>query len=91
MNKQEIVEKLSKEFPYSKAELERINDFIFDSIKEAVGNGDKVSIAGFGIFNKKVSAPRLARNPKTGEKVKVPATSKVKFSAGKVFKEFLNS
>lgn len=90
MNKQDLAQKLSDQFSVSKAEGERIVDFVFDSIKESVSEGDKVSIAGFGIFNKKISAPRVARNPKTGEKVDVPATSKVKFSAGKVFKEFLN-
>lgn len=91
MNKQDLAQKLSDHISVSKAEAERIVEFVFDSIKESVSEGDKVSIAGFGIFNKKISAPRVARNPKTGEKVDVPATSKVKFSVGKTFKQLLNN
>jgi len=90
MNKQKLIEELySKGFFNTKTDAENACDFVFDSIKESVKKGEKVSIAGFGIFQKKVAGPRTARNPKTGEKVQVPACSKVKFSVGKTFKEFI--
>lgn len=90
MNKQALIEKIFESgLCTTKTNAEEVCNIVFDSIKESVKNGDKVSIAGFGIFQKKVAGPRTARNPKTGEKVQVPACSKVKFSVGKTFKEFI--
>jgi hypothetical protein len=50
-----------------------------------------VSVAGFGKFSKKAKPARMARNPKTGEQVKVAASNAVKFTVAKAFKEALNS
>jgi DNA-binding protein HU-beta len=49
-----------------------------------------VSVAGFGKFSKKAKPARMARNPKTGEQVKVAASNAVKFTVAKAFKEALN-
>lgn len=90
MNKIILVEKLFNTGIFkTKVDAEEACDLVFQSIKEAVKKGDKVSIGGFGIFQKKIANSRTARNPKTGEKVQVPACSKVKFSVGKAFKEFI--
>lgn len=90
MNKQKLIEKLfDTGFFKTKVDAEEACELVFTSIKEEVKNGEKVSIAGFGIFQKRAVAPRVARNPKTGETVQVPAGSKVKFSVAKAFKEFI--
>lgn len=90
MNKVQLIDKLFNTGIFkTKVEAEEACDLVFQSIKEAVKNGDKVSIGGFGIFQKKIANARTARNPKTGESVQVPSCAKVKFSVGKAFKEFI--
>lgn len=90
MNKQKLIEKLyNTGFFKSKVDAEEACDVVFNSIKESVKNGEKVSLAGFGIFQKKIANARVGRNPKTGEAVQVPAHTKVKFSVAKAFKEFI--
>jgi DNA-binding protein HU-beta len=90
MNKADLIEKVydSGEFQ-SKAGAERAVELVFESIKESVRNGDKVSIAGFGIFQKKEFSARDARNPRTGEMVKVAAHGRVKFAPALAFKELV--
>ena len=63
-----------------------INAFI-EVVTEALKNGDRVEIRGFGTFLMKERAPRVARNPKTGEKIKVPAKLTPAFKPGKELKE----
>jgi DNA-binding protein HU-beta len=54
---------------------------------EAVSDGDKVTLVGFGSFERRDRKEREGRNPKTGEKMSIPATKVPAFSAGKLFKE----
>ena len=60
------------------------------AIMESVGKGDAVSLIGFGTFSQGERAERMARNPRTGEAIKIPATKTVKFTAGKGFKDAVN-
>jgi DNA-binding protein HU-beta len=87
MNKQDLVAQLSAQLDVSKREAGEAVDAVFDSIAKAVAKGDKVSIPGFGSFEKRKRAARTARNPQTGAAIKVPATSVPAFKAGKEFKE----
>jgi DNA-binding protein HU-beta len=87
MNKQDLVAQLSAQLELSKREAGEAVDAVFDSIARAVSKGDKVSIPGFGSFEKRKRAARTARNPQTGATIKVPATSVPAFKAGKEFKE----
>lgn len=90
MNKAELIEKISSRIACTKADAERALDVVIDGIVDAVSNGVKVSIAGLGIFSSKEMKAKVARNPKTGEKVDVPARTKVKFAPSKTFKEAVN-
>ena len=78
----------------TKVQSEEIVQSIFDAIVNTLKKGDEVSIAGFGIFSSVKKAARMARNPKTGEMVKVEAKNSPKFKAGKALKDavkqFLN-
>lgn len=92
MNKADLAQKVwelhsKKGVEVSKKHAEEVVDFIFDSIADAMKRGDEVSIAGFGSFLAKQRKARTARNPKTGEKVQVPAMKVPKFKAGKGLKE----
>src|SRR5262252_8380585 len=64
-------------------------DAVLSEIQNAVTMGDKVSIAGFGVFEKRDRAARTARNPRTGEAVKVRKTSVPAFRPGQTFKELV--
>ncbi len=87
MNKAALVQKLSDEFNIAKAEAERIVEAIVREIVAALKRGEEVAIPDLGKFRVKDRAARTARNPRTGEIVKVPATRAPKFSASKSLKD----
>ncbi len=62
-------------------------DAIFDTIVKTMSRGEEVAIPGFGTFKVAKRAAREGRNPKTGEKIHIPASTKPKFRAAKVLKE----
>ena len=63
---------------------------VFDSIKNALCHNEKIEIRGFGNFRLKERQPRNARNPKTGESVRVESKMAIRFKAGKALREALN-
>ncbi len=71
----------------TKAAAQRAVEAVFDSITKTMGRGEDVAITGFGTFRVAKRAAREGRNPKTGEKIHIPASTKPKFRAGKVLKE----
>jgi len=87
MNKQAIVEAVNGVLNTTKVQAEQVVDKVFDSIVETMKKGEDVSIAGLGIFSVKARAARDARNPRTGETVKVPAMNVPKFRAAKALKD----
>jgi DNA-binding protein HU-beta len=87
MNKAALVDKVHELLGSTKVQAESVIDTIIDSIISTLKKGDEVSIAGLGIFSVKNRAARVARNPKTGEAVKVPATNVPKFRAAKALKD----
>jgi DNA-binding protein HU-beta len=87
MNKQAIVEAVNGVLNTTKVQAEQIVDKVFDSIVGSLKKGEEVSIAGLGIFSVKARAARDARNPRTGETVKVPAMNVPKFRAAKALKD----
>ena len=87
MNKQAIVELVHGKLGGTKVQAEEIVDSVFDAIIGTMKKGGEVSIAGFGIFSVKARAARMARNPKTGEQVKVAAKKVPKFRASKALKD----
>jgi len=87
MNKQAIVEAVHGVLNTTKVQAEQIVDKVFDSIVATLKKGEEVSIAGLGIFSVKARAARDARNPRTGETVKVPAMKVPKFRAAKALKD----
>jgi DNA-binding protein HU-beta len=87
MNKADIINRVHEILDTTKADAERAVDCVFDTIEKALKDGDQVSVAQFGIFEAKMRDARDARNPRTGETVKVPAMRVPKFRAAKALKE----
>ncbi len=87
MNKQALVELIHGKVGGTKVQAEEIVESILEEIVKTLKKGDEVSIAGLGIFSVKLRAARTARNPKTGEPVKVAATRVPKFRAAKALKD----
>jgi DNA-binding protein HU-beta len=90
MNKRDLVDAISGRMGDKKTATEAVNA-VLDTIQRTVASGDKVSITGFGVFEKQVRPARTARNPATGAAIKVPKTSVPKFRAGADFKAMVNA
>jgi DNA-binding protein HU-beta len=90
MNKRDLIDAISGRIGDKKTATEAVNA-VLDTIQKTVARGDKVSITGFGVFEKQVRPARTARNPATGAAVKVPKTSVPKFRAGADFKAMVNA
>ena len=87
MNKSELIEALADKAELSKAGAARALDVMIDEIVNAVSGGDTVTLVGFGTFKSSARAAREGKNPRTGEKIKIAATTVPKFTAGAGFKE----
>ncbi|GAB1822058.1 HU family DNA-binding protein [Herbidospora sp. RD11066] len=90
MNKKELVDAIADRVGDKKTAAEAINAVI-DAIQHAVASGDKVSITGFGAFEMAHKPARTARNPSTGEPIKVAESWAPKFRPGADFKELVNA
>ncbi len=87
MNKAELIDAVAEATGISKKDATAAVDAVLGSISAAVAKGDKVSLTGFGIFEKSDRAARTGRNPQTGATVQIAATSVPKFRAGAEFKK----
>ena len=87
MNKAELIDAVAAAADISKKDATAAVDAVLSTVKTAVAAGDKVSISGFGIFEKSERSARTGRNPQTGAAVQIAATSVPKFRAGAEFKK----
>lgn len=87
MNKGELVDRISQKATVTKKQADAVLSAAIETIMEAVSEGDKVTLVGFGSFERRDRKEREGRNPKTGEKMSIPATQVPAFSAGKLFKD----
>jgi DNA-binding protein HU-beta len=87
MNKGELVDAIAEKANVSKKEADAVLSTALYTIVETVTSGDKVTLVGFGSFEKRERKEREGRNPKTGETMTIAATTVPAFSAGKAFKE----
>ncbi len=91
MNKLELIERTKKELKISKPEALKIVDLFFNSISDALVNGDRVEIRGLCSFYVKDYKSYTGRNPKTGEKVTIKPKKLPFFKCGKELKERVDS
>ena len=88
MTKDGLVEAIMKEVGLeTKVQAHKAVEGVFDIITKTLGRGEDVAISGFGTFRVAKRAAREGRNPKTGEKIHIAASTKPKFRAGKALKE----
>ena len=87
MNKAELVAAVAEKTALSKKDAEKAVTTTFDTIAEALSQGDKVQLVGFGAFEVKERNARVGRNPKTKEEIQIPASRVPVFKAGKALKD----
>ena len=90
MTKADLVEKVTRLGDLTRRDGEIIVETIFDSVIGALQSGDKIEIRGFGSFRIRQRNPRIGRNPKTGERVEVPAKRVPYFKPSKELRDLVN-
>jgi integration host factor subunit beta len=92
VTKSELIEKIAAKNPnLMLRDVERIVNVVFDKIIDTLAKGDRVEFRGFGAFSVRKRSPRVAKNPRTGEKVNVEERCIAHFKTGKELHEQLNS
>src|SRR6201981_2174855 len=91
LTKADLIEEVLKVTELPRKESETIVETIFDSIIAALQKGEKIEIRGFGSFRTRERRGRVGRQPKTGEKVEVPAKKIPYFKPSKELKDFVNN
>lgn len=90
MKKSELIETIAEKAGLTKVEAGKALDATFEVIANQLEKGEKVPVAGFGTFKLSSRAAREGRNPKTGETIKIAASTSVSFKAGTALKEKVN-
>ncbi len=90
MTKADLIEEVSRVVEMTRKDSEVIVEAIFDSIVRSLRGGDKIEIRGFGSFRTRERQARIGRNPKTGERVEVPAKRIPFFKPSKELKDLVN-
>ena len=90
VNKQELVNEVAKKADLPKTKAQTAVEAIIDAIKTTLKKGGEVRLVGFGTFSVAKRAATTGRNPRTGEKINIPASKQPKFKAGKDLKEAVN-
>lgn len=91
MNKNDLIAELAEGAGLSKADATKAVDSVFDIISAALTKGDEVRLVGFGTFSVSNRKATEGRNPRTGEKIHIPASKQPKFKAGKGLKDSVNA
>ena len=91
MTKADLIEEVSRLAELTRKDSEVIVDTIFDSVVRSLRVGDKIEIRGFGSFRTRQRKPRVGRNPKTGDRVEVPAKKIPFFKPSKELKDLVNN
>lgn len=91
MNKQELITSMAEKTSLNKTNSEKALNAFIESVQEALANGEKVQLIGFGTFETKERAARVGLNPRTKEKIDIPAKKAPAFKPGKEFKEKINN
>lgn len=90
MNKTELIEKIAVGADLSKGDAKKALEATIEAIKNALVEGDKVQLIGFGTFEVRERAARTGRNPSTKEIINIPASKSPVFKAGKALKDAVN-
>ncbi len=86
----DLIERIARSFDITRREAELAVNAVFEAITEALDRGEKVELRGFGVFKVREKKATVGRNPRTGEKVNVPAKRVPYFKPGKELKTAVN-
>lgn len=90
MKKTELIAVIAEKSDLSKKDAEKALSAALDAIVEAVAQGDKVQLTGFGVFEQRQRNARTGVDPRTGNSIEIPASKVPAFKAGKAFKDIVN-
>jgi DNA-binding protein HU-beta len=90
MNKNDLTDRIASAAGITKAAATKALDSVMEGITNALENGDKVTLVGFGTFSTSERAARTGRNPRTGKELKIPAKKVVRFKAGAKLADAMN-
>ncbi len=91
MNKSELIAALAEKAELSRKESEIIVNSFVESVGDSLAKGERIQLIGFGTFSVKDRPARAARNPRTGEEIKIAASRAPVFKAGKALKDKVNT
>ncbi len=89
ITKKDLIDRIAEEHGLKRVLVKKIIQSFLDDIVEELSQGNRIEFRDFGVFESKIRAPRQAQNPKTMEKVPVPAKRTVKFKVGRVMRDRL--
>ena len=90
MNKADLISVIAEKSGLTKKDSEKALNAFVDAVQQALVEGDRVQLVGFGTFEVRERSARKGRNPQTGEEIDIPAASVPAFKAGKALKEAIN-
>lgn len=89
MNKTELIAAVAEKTGLTKKDADRVIAATFETISNAMAEGDKVQVSGFGIFDVKKREARTGHNPRTKEAIEIPASKQPAFKASKTLKDLI--
>ena len=90
MNKTELIAAVAEQASLSKKDADKAVSAVIAAISNALAEGDKVQLVGFGTFEVRAREARMGKNPRTGEEIKIAASKVPAFKAGKPLKDAVN-
>ncbi|MCC7206472.1 MAG: HU family DNA-binding protein [Anaerolineae bacterium] len=90
MQRTELIAKVAKETGVSQAVAAKVVNRALEVIEEALSSGDRVTLTGFGTFEVRETAARTGTNPRTGQKLKIPAGKRVTFRSGTALRDVVS-
>ncbi len=90
MTKTELVANVAEKAGIDRKRADKAVNAVFEAVKQALVEGDKVQIIGFGTFENRARSARKGRNPRTGEEIQIKASKLPSFKAGKALKDAVN-
>ena len=90
MNKSDVIDSVAGSAGLSKADAGRAVDGVLDAIRDSLASGNAVRLVGFGTFRVFRRKATMGRNPRTGERIHIPASNQPKFKGGKALKAAVN-
>ena len=89
--KKELIDRIADKTKYKRSDVREIVQAFLDNVITELGNGNRLEFRDFGVFEIRNRAPRMAQNPRTLERVPVPARRTVKFKVGRLMKQAIDN